>query len=313
MGICYLQHRVATGTYNQAAKRIISLLKQRPSMLMLLFGGLLQFPRQCFTASILILYYYIILIILGLTVGLSCISNINRQNIPMSKEYSFKTFSIRSELNLIFLLILRFLFERKLSVTKQLRKFVKLKTKMGYATIFASIFSIWLAMMNMLLIVVCYPGILNPGPVITGIFQNVRGFVPFSALNESVLPLSTAKLQDFQSYVFNFDPGLVVLNETWLSADHFDNEILPDSAYTIFRKDRSAKSHPFDPNNPQKFRKRGGGVMIAVKSNLNVESKMVGRCVKAEILSVEIKCGNDIFVSQLVTELELFKMKILWR
>ncbi|MCP4458443.1 MAG: hypothetical protein GY816_10545, partial [Cytophagales bacterium] len=86
-----------------------------------------------------------------------------------------------------------------------------------------------------------------------------------------------------------------MLNETWLSADHFDNEILPDSAYTIFRKDRSAKSHPFDPNNPQKFRKRGGGVMIAVKSNLNVESKMVGRCVKAEILSVEMKCGNDIF------------------
>lgn len=35
--------------------------------------------------------------------------------------------------------------------------------------------------------------------------------------------------------------------------------------------------------------------MIAVKSNLNIESKVVGRQVKAEILSVEMNCGNDIF------------------
>ena len=297
MGICYLQHRVATGTYNQTAKRV-SRLKTYPSMLSLLFGGWLQFPKPCFTAFFLIWYYYIILITLGLgmTVGLPipCINKLNQLNITMSKEIAV-IFSIRVELNVFFMLILRFLFERKSFVAKRLHKLVRFKSKSGYISIFAAFFSFGLVVMNLLLIIICYPGILNPGPVITGMFQNVRGFVPFSTLNEPVLPLSTTKLQDFQSYVFGSDPGLVVLNETWLSNDHFDNEILPDRAYKIFRLDRSAKTHPFVPHNPQKFRKRGGGILIAVKSNLNIESKQVGRRVKAEILSVEMKCGNDIF------------------
>ena len=44
--------------------------------------------------------------------------------------------------------------------------------------------------MNLVLIILCYPGIVNPGPVLSGLFMNVRGFVPFSGLNEAVLPLS---------------------------------------------------------------------------------------------------------------------------
>ena len=88
---------------------------------------------------------------------------------------------------------------------------------------------------------------------------------------------------------------MVILNETWLSNEHFDNEIFPNNSYKVFRLDRSLKSHPYDPLNPQKFRKRGGGVLIAIKSDLNIESKMVGTRCKAEILSVELKCGNDIF------------------
>ena len=56
--------------------------------------------------------------------------------------------------------------------------------------------------------VICYPGIVNPGPVIPGLYQNARGFVPFSGLSETVLPLSTTKLHDFQSSVYSRDPGL---------------------------------------------------------------------------------------------------------
>ena len=36
-------------------------------------------------------------------------------------------------------------------------------------------------------------------------------------------------------------------------------------------------------------------MLIAIKTDLNIESKVVGKQVKAEILSVELKCGNDIF------------------
>ena len=131
--------------------------------------------------------------------------------------------------------------------------------------------------------------------MISGLYQNVRGFVPFRELNESVLSLSTTKLQDFQSYLFSKNPGLVILNETWLSNEHFDNEIFPNNSYKVFRLDRYSKTHPHDPLNARKYRKRGGGVLIAIKSDLNLESKMVGARCKAEILSVEIKRGNDIF------------------
>ena len=112
----------------------------------------------------------------------------------------------------------------------------------------------------------------NPGPVISGLYQNARGFVPFRGLNETVLPLSTTKLHDFQSYVYSRDPGLLILNETWLSSDHYDNEILSEDCFKLFRLDRSDKTHPYDPLNPRKYRKSGGGVMIAVNRKLDIQS-----------------------------------------
>ena len=197
----------------------------------------------------------------------------------------------RSGLNLLFLSILHFLYRKRFLVLKFLRRL----RKKGFLDTICAILTFWIVSLNLILIIICYPGILNPGPVITGLYQNVRGFVPFRGLHETVMPLSATKLQDFQSYVYDKEPGLVVLNETWLSSDHSDNEILSEQFYKVFRLDRSDKTHPFDPINPRKYRKRGGGVMIAVKTNLDIECKQVGKRVKAEILSVELKCGNDIF------------------
>ena len=87
----------------------------------------------------------------------------------------------------------------------------------------------------------------------------------------------------------------MILNETWLSSDHFDNETLSEDYFKLLRLDRSYKTHPHDPLNPRKYRKRGGGVMIAVNRKLNKQSKKVGKRMKAEILSVELKSDNDIF------------------
>ena len=103
------------------------------------------------------------------------------------------------------------------------------------------------------------------------------------------------KVQEFQTYLFDRNPGIVVLNETWLSSEHNDNEIFPNDSYKVFRLDRSLKSHPPDPSCPNKFRRKGGGILVAVRSALEVESKQVGRVVNAEILSIEIKNGNDVF------------------
>lgn len=150
----HLQHHVATGTYNQTAKRV-SLSKNYPSMFSLLFGGLLQFQRPCFTVFLLIWYYHIIIITLALTVGLPCLYKINRQNISMSKEFAC-IFPIHTELNLFFLIILHFLFKQKSYIAKRLCKFFKLKPKFGFTAVFASFFSFQLVAMNLLLIIICY-------------------------------------------------------------------------------------------------------------------------------------------------------------
>jgi hypothetical protein len=239
-----------------------------------------------------IFYMYIILFILAMAVDIPSLAENHGKQIFVTKGLVDRL-HIRSELNLLFLSVLQFLYRKRFFVTKSMRKL--LKRKMRFFDAICAFFTLWLVTLNMILIIICYPGILNPGPVITGLYQNVRGFVPFRGLSETVLPLSSSKLQDFQSYVYSEDPALVVLNETWLSSDHSDNEILPENFYKVFRLDRSDKTHPYDPLNPRKFRKKGGGVLIAVKSNLNIESKKVGKRVKAEILSVELKCGNDIF------------------
>ena len=92
----------------------------------------------------------------------------------------------------------------------------------------------------------------------TVFYQNVRGFVPFNALGKKILPLDNDKLIEFQAYVFERKPCIVVLNETWLAKDHLDNELFPNDSYRCFRVDRSFKTHPTDLNNPDKFEKRGG-------------------------------------------------------
>ena len=61
-----------------------------------------------------------------------------------------------------------------------------------------------------------------------------------------------SKLSLFQSFVYSHLPSICVITETWLTANIYDNEIIP-TGYSIFRCDRAS---------------RGGGVLIAVDSNL---------------------------------------------
>ena len=80
---------------------------------------------------------------------------------------------------------------------------------------------------------------------------------------------------------------------TWLKQDIHDNEILPPEAYKVFRCDRTVNSHPPDPNNPNKYRKNGGGVLIAIKSSLDITSKRISTQCAAEVLSIEITLKNN--------------------
>ena len=56
----------------------------------------------------------------------------------------------------------------------------------------------------------------------------------------------------------------------------------------MFQCDRTEYSHPPDPDNPKKFRRNWGGVLIAVSSNLIVTSNQIKLKCKAEYLAIEL-------------------------
>ena len=138
--------------------------------------------------------------------------------------------------------------------------------------------------------------LVNPGPNfrkdLTFMYQNVRGLVLFSGLGENNMPLDTVKLMEIQSKVYNDKTDIVILNETWLSKEHLDQEVFPNETYNVYRLDRSKRTHPPAPNNPKRFRVKGGEVLIAIKAGIDVEHEKININSKAEILSVSFADKN---------------------
>ena len=60
----------------------------------------------------------------------------------------------------------------------------------------------------------------------------------------------------------------------------------------MFRLDRSEDTHPVDQSNPLKYRRNGGGVLIAVNVSLSLESKVIPTKCAAELLAVELILPN---------------------
>ena len=62
--------------------------------------------------------------------------------------------------------------------------------------------------------------------------------------------------------------------------------------YKIFRRDRCPEAHPLDISNPKKFRRNGGGVLIAVNNQLSVQTKVIPLKHEAEMSAKEITLEN---------------------
>ena len=166
--------------------------------------------------------------------------------------------------------------------------------------------SLLLLFMNLFLICLTVPNIINPGPLINNInilYHNVRGFVDLRGNKESP-EVYISKLKEFHGTIFSQKPDVVILNETWLKKSIINTEIFPNNSYKVFRRDRSRITHPPDPSSPDKFRRQGGGVIIAIRSDLDIESadyKLSGGVAKAEILSVTLKpkSGKNVCITTL--------------
>ena len=156
---------------------------------------------------------------------------------------------------------------------------------------------LFILLLNFLLITIIDSSLLNPGPFSSGIvkasglnalYQNVQGLISFSELNKKHPNLDNTKISELHSYIHDEQPDIIVINETWLKNAVLDEEILPSNLYKIFRRDRTKDTQPPDLNNPLKFRRNGGGVLIVVSCSLKVSSNDINLHCKAEMLAVEI-------------------------
>ena len=305
MGVCYLQHRVKTGTFSM--KDITSQLypKQGISPVGKLDDeGALGEEIRRFTHS-LILILYVLLLIMMITVANLMPKTNSQKNLTNNTNFLHIStvgieFGIRQLSSCWSLIIVAFLFRsKKQYLNPMIQNFGvpatrRFKNQGRFARIQISL-SFWITCLNLLLIIITLPAIKNPGPKsekLTFLYQNVRGFVPFSELSKKIPLLDRNKLDDFQSYVYENKPGLILLSETWLTKEHLNNEIFPNDTYRCFRLDRTSKTHPPDPLNKSKFKEKGGGVLIAVRSDLKIEVKEVPIKSKAEIISLELNLGK---------------------
>jgi endonuclease/exonuclease/phosphatase family metal-dependent hydrolase len=156
---------------------------------------------------------------------------------------------------------------------------------------------IFIALLNFLMIAIMNTSLLNPGPNNLKVYyQNVQGLIPFSELGSAHPSLNRTKIGELNYHIHTEKPDVILLNETWLKKSIRDHEVIEDTTYKIFRTDRSLMSHPGDPRNPKKFRQNGGGVLIAVRSDLNAVSKRISMRRGAEMAAVELTIDGSKYV-----------------
>ena len=118
MAVCYLQHRISTGIHNQTDIVCMALSNYNcPTMLSLLFGGMFQFLKQCITTLSILIYTYIIVLTMAMMVDIKTMRMVGghpRQQ-PLNTN-SNELLLIRSELNLLFLVMLRFIIKWRASI-----------------------------------------------------------------------------------------------------------------------------------------------------------------------------------------------------
>ena len=294
MGVCALQHRCITGRYNSFC--IVKHTGRHNSVSDRVFWNSLL---EILSVLGVLLYVYFLSLLMGIFMKTSLNQNISFPTVLKTTPIIYNGLQefLKSCLSLLMYttknqIIFMFNMTHFKAYSRSICNTFRRKNMLHFGLLHLTL---WTATLNLILIVICNPSIINPGPAqknISVLFQNVRGLISPTELGKPNPLLINNKLCEFKSYMFDKKPDIVILNETWTCKNINDNEIFPNQAYKIFRQDRSQNTHPFDPSDPKKFWKNGGGVIIAVKSDLDCESTLIKIKCKAEILSVEIGLGS---------------------
>ena len=178
-------------------------------------------------------------------------------------------------------------YKNKLSIKYIYQTFKKIHITLGigYSITICSV------ALNLVLLTICNMSLVNPGPNLSNIsviYLNVQGLVQLNTIGHKHPMLNTTKVLELQSFVDINKFDIIILNETWLKPSIRTKEILPFSNYKVFRLDRSLNTHPPDVKDPKKFKANGGGVLIAVNSDLNLNPIIVKSPCAAEMISVKL-------------------------
>ena len=110
--------------------------------------------------------------------------------------------------------------------------------KLRICTLISDITTFFICSLNIMLIIISNPSLLNPGPVrtrpLTILYKNVQDLINTNDLVSEAPPLNMTKLFEFYGYLYTHKPDILILNETWLKKSIEDNELLP-SSYNIIR------------------------------------------------------------------------------
>ncbi len=158
---------------------------------------------------------------------------------------------------------------------------------------------LFILVLNFLLIAIVNPSLLNPGPKSLNVcYQNVQGLIPIKDLSLKQPSLNETKIKELNAYIDANKPDIVILNETWLKNSISNREIINNELYSdnVYRNDRSRVTHPEDHSDPNKYKKYGGGVLIAFRSDIKAQIKHLSARKGAEILACEVTIDDKKFV-----------------
>ena len=261
-------------------------------------------PHDIYNNVLYIIYCFIILyififietLVLESTLSSHAYTPHHHSNLHTSHHNLKLTASHLTYINLIYFTILKGVAILRVGKVLSVVHFLRNGTKSFQDFIFTSL-SLYLTVLNITLIIINNCSLLNPGPKdpnkISVFYQNIQGLITYSSLGSAHPTMNITKMSELNCFVASQQPDIIIFNETWLKDSVQNSEILPNKDYKIFRHDRSLLTHPPHPSDPKKFRRNGGGVLIAISSSLDLNPKLFISKAKAEILSVVLTLKNS--------------------
>ena len=314
MGISTEQHRSRTGFYanvlasKPGVRKYVSFINFNLTLTALFYKLYRKSDndstRQTFSTlmSVFFLYFYLNILCFILSGQIRCLSSISNPHNFISLSINDKfghSDPLRCLINWASITLLFLIYPKNEScifsnIYRSIKTCYYKLSRSSYSMMSLSFLKInalfFVTIVNLALIVITTPSIVNPGPPANNIkvsYCNVQGFILMSSMKGNQPIFQTNKLLDFQSYLHLNKPDLAIVNETWLNEYINTNEIIDENYYKSYRLDRTLEDKA-------KYGKVGGsGIIILCKQDLDINTKLIKINSRLPILSIELKFKDN--------------------